>query len=44
MNKIFVKTQNVRNFIGLVENLINEPKSIPKMGLCGLRVSMMGFI
>lgn len=33
MNKIFVKTQNVRNFIGLVENLINEPKSIPKMGL-----------
>ena len=33
MNKIFVKTQNVRNFIGLVENLINKPKNIPKMGL-----------
>ena len=33
MNKIFVKTQNVKNFIGLVENLINKPKSIPKMGL-----------
>lgn len=36
MNKIFVKTQNVKNFIGLVENLINKPKNIPKMGLvCG---------
>ena len=33
MNKIFVKTQNVKNFIGLVENLINKPKSIHKMGL-----------
>ena len=33
MNKIFVKTQNVKNFIGLVENLINKTKSIPKMGL-----------
>ncbi|MBQ7125784.1 ATP-binding protein [bacterium] len=33
MNKVFVKTQNVRNFIGLVENLINKPKNIPKMGL-----------
>mgnify|MGYP002706798920 CR=1 FL=1 len=33
MNKIFVKTQNVRNFIGLVENLINKPKNIPKMRL-----------
>ena len=33
MNKFFVKTQNVRNFIGLVENLINKPKNIPKMGL-----------
>ena len=33
MNKIFVKTQNVKNFIGLVENLINKPKSIQKMGL-----------
>ena len=33
MNKIFVKTQNVKNFIGLVENLRNKPKNIPKMGL-----------
>ena len=33
MKKIFVKTQNVRNFIGLVENLMNKPKNIPKMGL-----------
>ena len=33
MNKIFVKTQNVKNFIGLVENLINKPKNIPRMGL-----------
>ena len=30
MNKIFVKTQNVKNFIGLVESLINKPKNIPK--------------
>ena len=33
MNKIFVKTTNVKNFIGLVENLINKPKNILKMGL-----------
>ena len=33
MNKIFVKAQNVKNFIGLVENLINKPKNLPKMGL-----------
>lgn len=33
MNKIFVKTTNVKNFIGLVENLKNKPKNIPKMGL-----------
>lgn len=33
MNRIFVKTQNVKNFIGLVENLLNKPKNIPKMGL-----------
>lgn len=33
MNKIFVKTQNVKNFIGLVENLQNKPKNITKMGL-----------
>ena len=33
MNKTFIKIQNVKNFIGLVENLINKPKNIPKMGL-----------
>ena len=33
MKKIFVKTQNIKNLIGLVENLINKPKNIPKMGL-----------
>lgn len=33
MNRNFVKTTNVKNFIGLVENLINKPKNIPKMGL-----------
>ena len=33
MRKIFVKTNNVRNFIGLVENLQNKPQNIPKMGL-----------
>ncbi len=33
MNKIFVKTQNVKNFIGLVDNLQNKPKNIPKMEL-----------
>lgn len=33
MNGIFVKTTNVKNFIGLVENLLNKPKNIPKMGL-----------
>ncbi len=33
MRKIFVKTNNVRNFIGLVENLQNKSKNIPKMGL-----------
>lgn len=33
MNKIFVKTQNVKNFIGLVENLQTKPKNILKMGL-----------
>ena len=33
MNKIFVKTTNVKNFIGLVENLNNKHKNIPNMGL-----------
>jgi DNA transposition AAA+ family ATPase len=33
MNKIFVKTKNVKNFIGLVENLLAKPVNLPKMGL-----------
>ena len=33
MKRVFVKTDNVKNFIGLVENLINKPKNIPKMAL-----------
>lgn len=33
MNRTFVKTTNVKNFIGLVENLLSKPKNIPKMGL-----------
>ena len=33
MNKTFVRTNNVKNFIGIVENLQNKPKNIPKMGL-----------
>ena len=33
MNKTCVRTNNVKNFIGLVENLVNKPKNIPKMGL-----------
>lgn len=33
MKRIFVRTNNVKNFIGLVENLINKPNNIPKMGL-----------
>lgn len=33
MNRIFVKTTNVKNFIGLVENLQNKPQNIPKMAL-----------
>lgn len=33
MNRIFVKTTNVKNFIGLIENLLNKPKNISKMGL-----------
>ena len=43
MNRIFVKTTNVKNFIELVENLLHKPKNIPKMGLIygepGLRKS-----
>jgi len=33
MKRIFVRTNNVKNFIGLVENLLNKPSNIPKMGL-----------
>lgn len=33
MKRIFVRTNNVKNFIGLIENLINKPNNIPKMGL-----------
>ena len=33
MKRVFVRTQNVKNFIGLVENLINKPQNIPKIGL-----------
>jgi DNA transposition AAA+ family ATPase len=33
MKRIFVRTKNVKNFIGLIENLINKPNNIPKMGL-----------
>lgn len=33
MNKIFVKTKNVKNFIGLIENLLAKPTNLPKMAL-----------
>jgi DNA transposition AAA+ family ATPase len=33
MKLTFVKTKNVRGFIGLIENLLNKPANIPKMGL-----------
>lgn len=33
MKRNFIKTTNVKNFIGLIENLLNKPKNIPKMGL-----------
>lgn len=33
MKTKFVRTQNVKNFIGLIENLKNKPENIPKMGL-----------
>lgn len=33
MKRVFVRTKNVKNFIGLVENLLNKPKNIPKMSL-----------
>lgn len=33
MKRVFVRTKNVKNFIGLVENLLSKPKNIPRMGL-----------
>ena len=33
MKKVFVKTQNIKNFIGLVENLQNKHQNVPQMGL-----------
>jgi len=33
MKRIFFRTQNVKNFIGLVENLIAKPINLPKMAL-----------
>ena len=33
MNKIFVKTENVKGFINLIYNLKNKPDNISKIGL-----------
>lgn len=33
MHKLFVKTHNVKNFIGLMNNLIDKSNEVPKMGL-----------
>lgn len=33
MKNKFVRTGNVKAFIGLIENLKNKPKNVPKMGL-----------
>ena len=33
MHKLFVKTRNVKNFIGLMNNLIDKSNDVPKMGL-----------
>lgn len=33
MKRIFVRTKNVKSFIGVVENLLNKPANIPKMAL-----------
>ena len=33
MRKLFVKTHNVKRFIGLMNNLIDKSNEIPKMGL-----------
>ncbi len=33
MHKLFVKTRNVKNFIGLMNKLIDKSNEVPKMGL-----------
>ena len=33
MHKLFVKTRNVKNFIGLMNNLIDKSNEVPKLGL-----------
>ena len=33
MHKLFVKTRNVKNFIGLMNTLIDKSNEVPKMGL-----------
>ena len=33
MKRVFVRTKNVKGFIGVVENLMNKPANIPKMAL-----------
>jgi len=33
MRKLFVKTHNVKNFVGLMNNLIDKSNEVPKMGL-----------
>lgn len=33
MHKLFVKTRNVKNFIDLMNNLIDKSNEVPKMGL-----------
>jgi len=33
MKRVFVRTKNVKNFIGVVENLFSKPANIPKMAL-----------
>lgn len=33
MKKVFVKTKNVKNFSGAINNLIDKSSATPKMGL-----------
>ncbi|MFI3301454.1 MAG: ATP-binding protein, partial [Candidatus Gastranaerophilales bacterium] len=33
MHRRFIRTNNVKNFIGLVENLLNKRTNMPRMGL-----------